>query len=171
MKLRLANINDLSKLKAMYRNIIDNMIRNKISIWDEIYPCEFFSNDIENNRLYVLVEEHDDIVAAFALCESNAGESYVKWENAKNKALYIDRFGVNIDYSRQGIGSIMLKHAITLTKQKNAKYLRLFVVDINKPAINVYLKNGFSQVDGIYEERIDDDRILREYGFEMKVLR
>ena len=171
MDLRLANINDLSKLKTMYRNIIDNMIRNKISIWDEIYPCEFFSDDIENNRLYLLVEDNDDIVAAFALCESNAGESYVKWENANDKALYIDRFGVNIDYSRRGIGSIMLKHAITLSKQKKAKYLRLFVVDINKPAISIYLKNGFSQVDGIYEERIDDDRILREYGFEIEVLR
>ena len=171
MDLRLANINDLSKLKAVYRNIIDNMIRNKISIWDEIYPCEFFSDDIENNRFYLLVEEDDDIVAAFALCESNAGESYVKWENAHDKALYIDRFGVNVDFSRRGIGSIMLKHAITLTKQKHAKYLRLFVVDINKPAINLYLKNGFRHVDGIYEERIDDDFILREYGFEIEVSR
>ena len=171
MDLRLANINDLSKLKAVYGSIIDNMNRNNIPIWDEIYPCEFFRDDIENNRLYLLVEEHDDIVAAFALCESNAGESYVKWENANDKALYLDRFGVNVDYSRRGIGSIMLKYAITLTKQKNAKYLRLFVVDINKPAINVYLKNGFRQVDGIYGERIDDDRILREYGFEIEVLR
>jgi len=171
MDLRLANINDLSKLKAVYGKIIDNMNRNNIPIWDEIYPCEFFRDDIENNRLYLLVEEHDDIVAAFALCESNAGESHVEWENAHDKALYIDRFGVNVDYSRRGIGSIMLKHAITLTKQKNAKYLRLFVVDINKPAINVYLKNGFRQVDGIYEERIDDDLILREYGFEIEVLR
>jgi ribosomal protein S18 acetylase RimI-like enzyme len=171
MDLRLANINDLSKLKAVYGNIIDNMIRNNIPIWDDNYPCEFFSDDIENNRLYLLVEENDDIVAAFALCESNAGESYVKWENANDKALYLDRFGVNVDYSRQGIGSIMLKHAITLTKQRNAKYLRLFVVDINKPAINVYLKNGFRQVDGIYEERIDDGLILREYGFEIEVLK
>jgi ribosomal protein S18 acetylase RimI-like enzyme len=117
-----------------------------------------------------LIEENDNIVAAFALCESNAGESYVKWESANDKALYLDRFGVNVDYSRQGIGSIMLKHAITISKQKNAKYLRLFVVDINKPAINVYLKNGFRQVDGIYEERIDDDIVLREYGFEIGVL-
>ncbi|MCH3963259.1 MAG: GNAT family N-acetyltransferase [Clostridium sp.] len=169
MDLRLANINDLSKLKAMYENIIDDMIRNNIPIWDEIYPCEFFSDDIKNNRLYLLVEEHDDIVAAFALCESNAGESYMKWGNAHNKALYLDRFGVNVDYSRRGIGSIMLKHAIALTKQKNAKYLRLFVVDINKPAVNMYLKNGFRQIDGIYEERIDDNLILCEYGFEIEV--
>lgn len=171
MNLRLANINDLSKLKAVYGNIIDNMIRNNMPIWDEIYPCEFFRNDIENNRLYLLTEENDDIVAAFALCESNAGESYVKWENVHDKALYLDRFGVNVDYSKRGIGSMMLKHAITLTKQKHAKYLRLFVVDINKPAINLYLKNGFRQVDGIYEERIDDDLILHEYGFEIEVLR
>lgn len=63
----------------------------------------------------------------------------------------------------------MLKHAITLTKEKNAKYLRLFVVDTNKPAINLYIKNGFKKVDGIYEQRIDDDFILREYGFEIEV--
>ena len=169
MNLRLAKINDLSKLKAVYGNIIDNMNRNNISIWDDIYPCEFFSDDIENNRLYLLVEENDIIVAAFALCESNAGEGYVKWEDTHDKALYLDRLGVNVDYSRQGIGSMMLKHAITLAKQRNAKYLRLFVVDINKPAINLYLKNGFRLVDGIYEEKIDDDVILREYGFEIEV--
>ena len=169
MDFRLADINDLPKLKAVYRDIIDNMNRSNIQIWDEMYPCEFFRDDIENNRLYILVEDIDDIVAAFALCESNAGESYVKWGNTHEKALYIDRFGVNVDYSRRGIGSIMLNHAITLTKRNKAKYLRLFVVDINKPAINVYLKNGFKQVFGIYEEKIDDNIILREYGFEIEV--
>jgi ribosomal protein S18 acetylase RimI-like enzyme len=165
----MANINDLPKLKAVYGKIINNMKQNNISIWDEIYPCEFFSDDIQNNRLYILIENHDDIVAAFALCESNDGESYVKWKSATDKALYLDRFGVNVDYSRRGIGSIMLEHAIALTKQKNANYLRLFVVDINKPAIDLYLKNGFRRVDGIYEERIDDGFILHEYGFEIEV--
>lgn len=169
MNLRLANIDDLSNLKTMYRDIIDHMDRNNIQIWDEIYPCEFFNDDIRNHRLYLLTEAHGDIVAAFALCESNAGESYIKWENTCGKALYLDRFGVNVNYSGRGIGSTMLKYAIALTKQKNARYLRLFVVDINKPAINIYLKNGFRQVDGIYEEKINEDFILREYGFEIKV--
>lgn len=170
MNLRLANIRDLSNLKAVYGNIIDNMNRNNIQIWNEIYPYQCFKEDIENNRLYLLVEDDDIIAAAFALCESNAGESSVQWENPNDKALYLDRLGVNVDYLRRGIGSIVLKYAITLTKQKNAKYLRLFVVDINKPAINLYLKNGFRQVDGIYEERIHADLTLREYGFEIEVL-
>ncbi|WP_252233821.1 GNAT family N-acetyltransferase [Clostridium sp. ZS1] len=168
MDLRLANINDLSKLKVVYGYIIDNMNKNNIEIWDEIYPCEFFLNDIEKKSLYVLTAD-DDIVAAFALCESNHGENNLKWKNAKEKVLYIDRLGVNVNYLRQGIGGIIIKSAIEIAKGKNAKYLRLFVVDINKPAINLYLKNGFKQVDGIYEERIDDNFILREYGFEKEV--
>jgi ribosomal protein S18 acetylase RimI-like enzyme len=167
MDLRLAEKNDLSQLKRMYEKIIDNMNENNIHIWDEVYPYEFFQDDIENKRLYILTEDNN-IVAAFVLCESNDGEDYLKWENAKAKALYIDHFGVNVKYLKQGIGKLMLKNAMELAKQKNVKYLRLFVVDINKPAINLYLKNGFKQIDGIYEERIEDS-VLHEYGFEVEI--
>lgn len=168
MNLRLSNLNDLPKLKLMYKEIIDNMNKNNIEIWDDIYPCEFFIDDIEKNRLYLLVEDNEVIVGAFTLCESNSGENYVKWDNKDEKALYIERFGVNIDYLRKGIGSLLIKYATKLTKEKECNYLRLFVVDINKPAINLYLKNGFNQVDGIYEERFDDFELI-QYGFEIKV--
>lgn len=167
MNFRLAENYDLYQLKKMYENIIDNMNKNNIPIWNEIYPCEFFKDDIENKQLYILTEE-EDIAAAFVLCESNEGEDYLKWNNAKGRALYIDRFGVNVKYLRQGIGGLMIKNAMELAKQKDARYLRLFVVDINKPAINLYLKNGFKHVDGIYEERIEDS-VLYEYGFEMEI--
>ncbi|MGL4335958.1 MAG: GNAT family N-acetyltransferase [Turicibacter sp.] len=168
MNFRLANRYDLPKLKAVYEKIVDNMNSHNITIWDEIYPCEFLINDIEHNRLYLLEDENDDIVAAFALCESNQGESYVEWKNKHDQSFYLERFAVNCDYLRQGVGRLMIHHATALTKQKNAKYLRLFAAEINKPAINLYLKNGFNQVGGIYEEIIDDV-ILREYGFEIEV--
>ncbi|GAA0126981.1 GNAT family N-acetyltransferase [Clostridium sp. CTA-19] len=167
MNLRMANIDDLSQLKAVYGKIIDNMNKDNIQIWDEIYPCEFFCDDIESNRLYVL-EENNEIVSAFALCNSNPGSEYVKWENKHDKALYIDRLGVNVNYSRKGIGSVMLNKAIVIARDKGAKYLRLFVVDINKPAINLYIKNAFKKVDGIYDEIIDKDLVLHEFGFEIK---
>lgn len=167
MNFRLAVNNDLPRLKTMYKKIIGNMIKNNIQIWDSVYPSEFFQQDIENNRLYILTEDND-IVAAFALCDSNGGEGHLKWKDIKGKAIYIDRIGVNVNYLRQGIGGIMLKSAMKLAKQKGAEYLRLFVVDINKPAINLYLKNGFNQADGIYEEKIDDF-VLYEYGFEIEL--
>ena len=50
MEFRQAKLEDLPKLKKVYRDIIQNMEDNQISIWDEIYPCEFFQEDIEEIR-------------------------------------------------------------------------------------------------------------------------
>lgn len=167
MKFKLAEQDDLMNIKSMYKKLVENMNNNGIDIWDEIYPCEFFQEDIDNENLYILTEE-SEIVAAFALCESNTGERHIKWKDTTSKSFYIDRFGVNIDYLKQGIGAIMLNYAMEIARQKDAKYLRLFVVDINMPAINLYIKNGFHQAEGIYEEKVDK-RVLREYGFELEL--
>lgn len=166
MKLRLAKADDLPQLKTIYRKIINNMYKNNIKIWDDIYPCEFLGRDIEHGQLYIL-EKNDEIISAFALCNSSEGENCVKWKGRNDEALYIDRFGVNTAYLRKGIGSAALGEAILLAKEKGAKYLRLFVADINKPAINLYVRYGFRKADGIYDERIDDNFVLHEIGFEI----
>lgn len=46
MKFRLAENHDLPELKDMYRQIIKHMDESGIQIWDNIYPCEFFEEDI-----------------------------------------------------------------------------------------------------------------------------
>lgn len=168
MELRLANINDLSQLQDIYKKLIMHMDENGIQIWDDIYPCVCFPDDMTHKRLYILVE-NNVILAAFSLCESCLGETCVQWKNQDAKALYLDRFGVNIDYLRKGIGSLTLQKAINLTRDKGYDYLRLFVVDVNQPAIQLYIKNGFQRVEGIYDEVIDDELVLHEYGFEMSV--
>ena len=167
MDLRLAVMEDLPQLKAMYKEIIKNMNSNNIEIWDEIYPCEFLENDIKNNQLYILLN-NDETVSAFALCHSNAGADSVNWKENHAKALYIDRLGVNVNYLRKGIGCIVLNKAIELSREMGAEYLRLFVVDENYPAINLYKKTGFEKVDGIYDEVINNDFVLHEFGFEIK---
>lgn len=63
---------------------------------------------------------------------------------------------------------MMLKKAAELAKEEGANCLRLFVVDINKPAINLYIKNGFEKADGIYDEIIDDELVLHQFGFEIR---
>ena len=72
MEFRLANLQDLPQIKNVYKEIIKDMNSKQIEIWDEIYPCEFFEEDIRNNRLYVLVE-NDEIISAAVLCDSNSG--------------------------------------------------------------------------------------------------
>ena len=108
------------------------------------------------------------MIAVSALVEKIEETDSIKWEKPNEKACYIARLGVNPKYSRRGIGSIMIENLMQETKRKNAKYLRLFVVDINEPAINFYLKNGFKKADGILVEKIDEDCIFTEFGFEIE---
>ena len=165
MEFRLAVMQDLSQIKSVYKNIIEKMNREQIQIWDDIYPCEFFEEDIRNNRLYLLLD-NGVIVSAFVMCDTNSGEKSIEWHDNQCRALYLDRLGVNVNYSRKGIGSLMLERAKETAKNLGAESLRLFVVDINEPAIRLYIRNGFIKRNGVYDEVIDDDLILHEYGFE-----
>lgn len=166
MNIRLADIQDLSFLKEMYLRIVRNMEKQKLCIWDEVYPSEFIKADIEQ-RIFYVCEEEGLIKAAFSLCGSHAGESCVRWPNQSEKVVYMDKFGVNVDSLRQGIGGKALWEATVLARQKGAASLRLFVVDRNKPAIALYEKNGFVRAEGIYEERIDEELTFCEYGYEI----
>lgn len=166
MKLRLAEEEDLIFLKEMYKKVVTNMYENDIKIWDEYYPAEVLHEDIENKTLYVL-ENDKEIVAASALFESLEEESSVNWSAEAKDALYIGKLAVNVDYLRQGISSVLIEKLKEKAIEKNKNYLRLFVVNNNIPAIKCYEKNGFTKVDGIHEEKIDDELILSEFGFEM----
>lgn len=168
MDFRQAALADLDQLKFMYREIIQNMNENQIQIWDDIYPCEFLEDDIRNNRLWVMWE-HTNPVSAFALCDGNSGENHVNWKDCRGKALYLDRLAVNVDYIKTGIGGRMLTKAKATAKSLGAAYLRLFVVDINKPAIGLYEKHGFVRAAGVYDMVIDEKLTLREYGYEIKL--
>lgn len=165
MDFRIATLNDLQKLKVMYCAIVKNMYANNLKIWDDVYPVDFLENDIINEQLYVLVDENE-VVAAFALCDKALGSDCVQWANPKGKALYLDRLGVNVSYTGKGIASKMIDEAKTVARQKGCEYLRLFVVDENMPAVSFYEKNNFRKANGVYDEVIDDDLTLHEYGYE-----
>lgn len=165
MKLRLANKQDLPQLKTMYKDIVENMNKNKITIWDDVYPSIFFESDILNKQLYVL-EDDSVIVSAFCLCDNIDS---IQWKEPAAKALYIQRLGVNVLYMQKGIGSKTLDEAKEIARKLNYNYLRLLVVDFNYPAINLYLKNGFVKKEGVHSEVIDEETILYEHGYEIEL--
>lgn len=166
MKLRLANKQDLPQLKTMYKDIVENMNKNKITIWDDVYPSIFFESDILNKQLYVL-EDDSVIVSTFCLCDDNIDS--IQWKEPAAKALYIQRLGVNVLYMQKGIGSKTLDEAKEIARKLNYNYLRLLVVDFNYPAINLYLKNGFVKKEGVHSEVIDEETILYEHGYEIEL--
>ncbi len=167
MDVRKAAAKDLPHLKEMYREIVGEMKSRGIDIWDEVYPSEFLGEDIEKERLYLLTEG-EETVAAFALCAESGGENAVAWEDGGASALYLYRLGVSPRFLRRGIGSAALEKAVRIAGKMGAEYLRLFVVDSNEPAVNLYLKNGFRRVEGVYEDKIVPGFTLKEHGFEIK---
>ncbi|MDO4749451.1 MAG: GNAT family N-acetyltransferase [Eubacteriales bacterium] len=165
MEFRAADLQDLSQLKALYRELVVDLNRRGIHTWDEYYPSEFVEGDIREHNLYLLCDG-SAIASVFALCPFNPGENAVTWKYSSGKALYLERFGVNLKYFRQGIGSYMLSKAKETAKQKGADHLRLFVVTSNEPAIRFYLKNGFTKAEGEYVQVVESDYIFHEWGYE-----
>lgn len=166
-RLRKASGSDLAELKAMYGRIIEKMNADGIAIWDDFYPCELFENDIRDQQLYVLTDG-GTIVSAFTLLDDISGSSSVEWQLSSERPIYLDRFGVNTEYRRCGIASLALEKAQETALSLGADCLRLFVVDINSPAISLYEKNGFIRAKGIFTDIIDDELVLHEYGYEIR---
>ena len=166
MNIRKATAKDLPALGIMYQAIIADMEKHDIRIWDDVYPFQAFIEDIKEKRLYVL-EEENELLCAFALCVTTGGIETMKWAEPNAEARYIERLGVNVSHLRKGIGAKALRMAMSLSKEEGASYLRLFVVDKNKPAIDLYRKVGFDQVKGLYQKFIFGDFLLTEYGFEI----
>ena len=168
MELRAADKKDLPALEAMFNKIVDGMYKNGIKIWNEFYPYEEFEGDIENNNLY-LITKGDEIVAAFGVYNAVGGKDCFEWKDKSAKAMYLGRAGVNVNFSRQGVGKLLLEHALGTAKQKGANVLRLLVSEDNTPAINLYKKNGFVQVAGVYNEFSETlNKNIVELGFEIE---
>ena len=168
MIIRKAVKQDLPQLQVMYEAIIAHMYAQQICIWDAVYPCICFPEDIKQERMYVL-QKDARILAAFALCEHNKGGTARRLASIRTESLYLDRLGVHVDAMGKGVGRAAIREAMRCAKERQADVLRLFAVDSNTPAIRLYEKNGFIQAKGIYHEVIDDTLTLHELGFEKAI--
>ena len=166
---RLATKDDLNELKLMFQKIVQTMNDNEIRIWNDYYPFEEFAYDIADNSLYLLVEKNK-IAGTFVMTKSNQIANYFQWEKPNSDYLYLTRIAVNVDFLRQGVGGLIIQNAKKIARSKNISYLRLSVIDINKPAINLYKKQGFKQVEGVFIEEIPQQNCsFVEYGFELSL--
>lgn len=163
--IRLAEMKDLPEIQSVYQALIRDMESRGISIWDEIYPCAFFPGDIENRRLYLLTEG-ERILSAFALSAEDVGENAVEWPFPAGKAVYLDRLGVRLEEQGKGIGRRTLEMALEEAGRAGAESLRLFAEERNLPAIRLYEACGFTRARGVYRQRIDEETVLTEYGYE-----
>lgn len=168
MKFRIANMDDLPKLKIFFQDVVKSMHEIGICIWGDYYPYEVLADDIKVKRLYIL-EENKNFVGVFALCDEEGQKEYVNWQDLDANAFYIYRLAVHPSYCGKAIASKMIDYCLMLSKNLKAEYLRLLVVDNNLPAMNLYKKLNFTMVSGKYSQTMHDGVVLEEFGFEKKL--
>ncbi|MDO4567600.1 MAG: GNAT family N-acetyltransferase [Clostridia bacterium] len=171
MEFRLAVADDLPQLEAVFGKLIEYMSASGISMWDEYYPCPFFAEDIERGDMYVLTDGAT-IASAFVLCpfDTEPDCESIGWEAPDARSFYLVRFGVNVDYLRKGIGKTMLRSAMALARDMGAEYLRLFVAEMNAPAVRLYEQCGFRRACGVYDLMVDEYSLpIREHGYEIRL--
>ena len=166
MELKLASRNDLPALYEFFAKAVENLRKNGIFIWDDVYPACALPGDIEANGLYMLFDG-ETLVAAFALCDINECEGFVDWIDNSAPALFIYRLAVLPSRLGEGIGSEAMRLAVIEAGLRGAKYLRLLVGDNNESAIRLYRKNGWSEAKGVFTKHVSDEITLSELGFEI----
>ena len=168
MEFRSAGPEDLSEVQTLYRQLINFMGDDNPALWDDEYPIGVFGEDIAAGRLYVLLDE-GKIISAVALSPTHEAEEAFAWEEPAASAVYLERLGVHTAYGRQGIGRKMVEEAMEIAKRLGVAYLRLFVVDVNEPAMQFYESLGFMRLEGEYEMIISEDDKIIEYAFEIRL--
>lgn len=95
-----------------------------------------------------------------------AGNCSVNQVSPKRKFVHRASFGIALykEFWGLGIGSILIKRAISFAKELGYKQLELEVVSENRRAISLYEKNGFVKYGECPRSmRLDDGRYLSEH--------
>ena len=148
LKVRKAEKGDFEKVMIFYRSMTDRMKEKGFTItWvKDVHPSpEFVKESIEEGTLYMGILE-DRVVSAMTLNHRHAPEyGKIKWkEDLDDREVFvIHALGVDPDMTGKGVGSGMVRAAAQTAAQKGGRALRLDVLDTNRPARDLYLRNGF----------------------------
>lgn len=165
VEFRKATERDLPAIKTIYEEIVNDMKSKGVNIWHDEYPYTVFCEEVPEGRLYVLTEGAE-ILSAISILDTHPAAKSVTWSEPDAPATYMSRLGVNVAHRREGIARKTLNCALSEAGRRGSKYLRLFAVDINYPAITMYGKYGFTRAGGVYVENLPGGLITHEYGFE-----
>lgn len=131
-------IDDLNKIKDIL-----------LTDFDDFWNYNILKSELENPTSHYIVSKQNDEILGFAGIIDTCDQ------------MEITNIVVRKDYRNQGIGNLLLKELINLSKDKNVIYLEVNSKNIN--AIKLYEKNGFKKC-GLRKKYYNntDDAILME---------
>ncbi len=147
MNFILAQDKDLEAIWAMFQAATNEMNKNAIYQWDEIYPNKIvLKEDIEKEQLYVGISE--DIIACAYVINKECDEQYTngRWEYPDENYCVIHRLCVNPVFQNKAIGTLTMKHIEQEIQQNGISCIRLDAFTLNPYAVKMYEKLGYVKV-------------------------
>tara|TARA_Y100000588_G_C14237018_1_gene917793 strand:- start:1599 stop:2120 length:522 start_codon:yes stop_codon:yes gene_type:complete len=150
MKIRKANISDLSNIMEMYKSCVQGMIKNDIDQWDKSYPnSEVITNDLENTTYYVATI-NKEIIGGINI-DQIQDNTYldIDWQDKTNAFLVVHRLAVKEAFWNKKIGKELMLFAENLVTEKNMRSIRLDTYSGNAKAMEFYKRLGYRKLGAI----------------------
>ena len=173
MKIKKACLNDLSRVREFYYDLIDRTPdMGKYAQWKkDIHPddtdLERYLND---DAMYMLIDDGraeagkiydgqsaakktsggqqaDEKIAGMMAVELMQDEEYhnISWqiEASDSEVAELHLLAVSPDYQKQGVGRHLIEEAQSIARSRGKKALRLDAIETNAPAQHMYESAGF----------------------------
>ena len=165
MKIRLAVLEDLSKITALYDEAKELLHSRGIDQWQDGYPnTASASDDIRTGGSYVL-EEHGEVIGT-AFIGFGTEPTYEKiyegqWKHTCGQYAFLHRVTVSSTYSGKGLAGQFFREAENLCRMKNVPLLRCDTHRQNLAMQRTLERCGFAYCGIIYLENGDE-----RFGYE-----
>ncbi len=134
IEIRQAEIDDLAAIFHLGEKVFTSQeFSNLYRTWDEYEVTTFFNQESEN----LIVAEDDGRVVGFAM-----GTTIEKARSAWSYG-HLVWLGVEPDYARSGVGSMLFDKFKRLMKKQGVRMLMVDTQADNEPAIRFFRKKGF----------------------------
>lgn len=142
---------DIAKMTLDDLNSIKD---NLISDFDDFWNYSVFKSELESDSSHYLVVKDNSKIIGFAGIKVTVPDCDIM------------NIVVKKDFRNQGIGSLLLKELINLSKSLNVKNLFLEVNEKNTPAILLYNKFGFKKISTRKNYYKDNNAIVMKLDLE-----
>lgn len=133
---------------------LNNIKDNLISDFDDFWNYSVFKSELESDSSHYLVVKDNSKIIGFAGIKVTVPDCDIM------------NIVVKKDFRNQGIGSLLLKELINLSKSLNVKNLFLEVNEKNTPAILLYNKFGFKKISTRKNYYKDNNAIVMKLDLE-----
>jgi len=164
----------LSELRSKYStsDYYDVSICGGSGLWKMELTLKPLEKKLEKNYRGKLFEDHVEEPRVFTALLNNRQVGWIELGYHKwNNTMRVWEFLVEEEFRERGIGTLLMKYAVKIAKERGARMLVLETQTNNVPAINFYLKFGFELIGfdtaAYSNEDIEKKEVRLEFGLRL----